>query len=103
MQVAKKIRHCKTSFYQFISPNTMILHCLLMQQQQAHLEEVNSLAFMQQDSLAIEGRPLASKTHRHTFCSCDHDLDPMTLIYDWIFEKSTCTLKMNFLVPCFQT
>ena len=35
-----------------------------------------SLIKVKQDCL--EGRPPANSLHRHVFCSCDLDLDPMT-------------------------
>jgi len=35
-----------------------------------------------QDCLSIEGRPPTNRIHRHALCSCDLDLDPMTLIYE---------------------
>jgi len=34
-----------------------------------------------QDCLSTDGRPLTSKIQTG-FCSCDGDLDPMTLIYE---------------------
>ena len=35
-----------------------------------------------QHCLSVEGRPSANTTHRHEFCSCDLDLDPIMLIYE---------------------
>jgi len=60
-----------------------------------------------QDCLSVEGRPLwppMNRIHRHAFCYCDLDLDPMTLMYelDLDFLKTTCLPKMNFLEQGFQ-
>jgi len=32
-----------------------------------------------QDCLSVEGKRPANRIHRQAFCSCDLDLDPMTL------------------------
>jgi len=69
MQVTQKIHHCKMSFYRFMSPDMMTLYCLLMQQQQAHLEEVKWGFHMQQDSVAIEGKT-----------TCEQDTDTFLLL-----------------------
>jgi len=44
-----------------------------------------------------------NSTHRHAFCSCDLDLDPMTLIYENVLDiLKTCALKTKFLGQGFQ-
>jgi len=41
---------------------------------------------IKQDCLLVEGRAPANTIHRHAFCSCDLDLDPVFLTYRVVLD-----------------
>jgi len=56
------------------------------------------------DCLSVEGRPPTNITYRQDLCSCDLDLDPVTLIYELdlaILEMDRHT-KNELLGQCFR-
>ena len=69
--------------------------------------QVTAVTYNIQDCLSLEGRPHTNRTHKHAFCSCDLDLDPMTLMYEFdvdnlkTYPGYPCT-KMKFVDQCFQ-
>jgi len=52
-----------------------------------HLSHFENM--LKQDCLSIEGRPPATNIHRHASCSCDLDLDPITLIHKHDLDSMT--------------
>ena len=59
---------------------------------------------MQQDWRLVKGSSPIIRTHQHTFCSFDLDLDPVTFIYELdldILKMYMCN-KTKFPGQCFQ-
>jgi len=59
----------------------------------------NQAQVSKQDFLSAEGIQLVSRIHIHAFCSCDLNLDPMTLMYEFNIDipKAYQRTKMYFL------